>query len=78
MPVLPSSAMRDGSYYEFWYTFLPAAPGRSMSETGFLGSRIMQHKMDSIEGFTKKYQVHRLVYDESYQYVQTAIVAKPS
>lgn len=49
-----------------------------MSETGFLGSRIMQHKMDSIEGFTKKYQVHRLVYDESYQYVQTAIVAKPS
>ena len=41
--------------------------------TGYLGRRIIQHKIDSIEGFTKKYQIHRLVYYESYQYVQTAI-----
>jgi putative endonuclease len=41
--------------------------------TGYLGDRIMQHKIDSIEGFTKKYKVHRLVYYESYQYVMTAI-----
>jgi putative endonuclease len=41
--------------------------------TGYLGARITQHKVDSIEGFTKKYKVHRLVYYESYQYVQTAI-----
>jgi len=33
----------------------------------------MQHKIDSIEGFTKKYKVHRLVYYESYEHVMTAI-----
>ena len=33
----------------------------------------MQHKMDSIEGFTKKYTVHRLVYYESYRYVLNAM-----
>lgn len=33
----------------------------------------MQHKIDSIEGFTSKYKIHRLVFYESYQYVQSAI-----
>jgi putative endonuclease len=33
--------------------------------TGYFDRRIMQHKMDTIEGFTKKYQVHRLVYYET-------------
>jgi hypothetical protein len=41
--------------------------------TGFFEQRIHQHKYDSIEGFTRKYQVHRLVYYESYQDVQVAI-----
>jgi putative endonuclease len=35
--------------------------------------RIHQHKYDSIEGFTKKYQCHRLVYYESHQDVHVAI-----
>ena len=35
--------------------------------------RIMQHKMDTIEGFTKKYQVHRLVYYESFDHAANAI-----
>jgi putative endonuclease len=33
--------------------------------TGYFDRRIMQHKMDTIEGFTKKYQVHRLLYYET-------------
>src|SRR5215472_12126383 len=41
--------------------------------TGFFTRRILQHKYDSIEGFTKKYQCHRLVYYESHQDVQVAI-----
>jgi putative endonuclease len=66
--------MRDGSYYEFWVYILTSRSGTLyVGVTGFLGSRILQHKIDSIESFTKKYQVHRLVYYESYQYVQTAI-----
>jgi predicted GIY-YIG superfamily endonuclease len=29
--------------------------------TSYLGPRIMQRKIDSIEGFTKKYKFHRLL-----------------
>jgi len=73
-PVLLSFAMRDGDYYEFWVYILASRTGKLyIGVTGNLGPRIMQHKMDVIEGFTKKYKVHRLVYYESYQYVQAAI-----
>ena len=41
--------------------------------TGLFTRRIHQHKYDSIEGFTKKYQCHRLVYYESHQDVEVAI-----
>ena len=66
--------MRDGSYYEFWVYILTSRTGTLyIGVTGYLGTRIKQHKIDSIEGFTKKYKVHRLVYYESYQYVLNAI-----
>jgi putative endonuclease len=74
MPVLPSLAVRYGSYYEFWVYILTSRTGTLYAGvTGYLGTRIMQHKIDSIEGFTKKYKVHRLVYYESYEHVMTAI-----
>jgi putative endonuclease len=41
--------------------------------TGYFDRRIMQHKMDTIEGFTKKYQVHRLVYYETFDHAAKAI-----
>jgi putative endonuclease len=41
--------------------------------TGYIDRRISQHKMDSIEGFTKKYKIHRLVYYETFDYVLNAI-----
>lgn len=66
--------MRDGSHYQFWVYILTSRSGTLYTGvTGFLDRRIIQHKIDSIEGFTKKYQVHRLVYYETYQHVQTAI-----
>jgi len=72
--VLPSLPMRDGSYYEFWVYILTSRSGTLyVGVTGYLGTRIIQHKIDSIEGFTKKYKVHRLVYYESYEHVMTAI-----
>ena len=74
MPVLRSFAMRDGYSYRFWVYILTSRSGTLYTGvTGYLGTRIMQHKIDSIEGFTKKYQVHRLVFYETYQNVQTAI-----
>jgi putative endonuclease len=66
--------MRDGIFYKFWVYILSSHSGTLyVGITGFFEQRIHQHKYDSIEGFTKKYQCHRLVYYESYQDVQVAI-----
>src|SRR5262245_64412374 len=66
--------MRDGFHYKFWVYILSSRSGTLyVGITGFFSRRIHQHKYDSIEGFTRKYQCHRLVYYESYQDVQVAI-----
>jgi putative endonuclease len=66
--------VRDGLHYKFWVYILSSRSGTLyIGITGFFDQRIHQHKYDSIEGFTKKYQCHRLVYYESYQDVQAAI-----
>lgn len=41
--------------------------------TGDLARRIYMHKQRSIKGFTKRYEVDRLVYVETYGYVHDAL-----
>ena len=41
--------------------------------TSDLIKRIFEHKSDFVEGFTKKYQVHNLVYFEVTESVESAI-----
>jgi len=41
--------------------------------TSDLPKRIYQHKNDSVDGFTRKYRVHRLVYFELYADMVSAI-----
>lgn len=41
--------------------------------TNNLHRRLHEHKMEQIEGFTKKYHVHKLVYFEEYTNVNDAI-----
>ena len=41
--------------------------------TGNIKKRIFEHKNDVNDGFTKKYNVHKLVYLERYREVTTAI-----
>ena len=41
--------------------------------TSDLFSRVSLHKQDLIEGFTKRYSVHRLVYYEIHDTMETAI-----
>jgi putative endonuclease len=41
--------------------------------TGDIFHRALQHKSGEIEGFTKKYHISRLVYYESFKYVNNAI-----
>jgi putative endonuclease len=42
--------------------------------TSHLIQRIWQHKNNFIEGFTKEYSVHRLVYFELHQTMESAIL----
>ncbi|HXX99272.1 MAG TPA: GIY-YIG nuclease family protein [Candidatus Limnocylindrales bacterium] len=41
--------------------------------TGDLETRIFQHKAKLAEGFTKKYNIHRLVYFEAFGDIRDAI-----
>ncbi len=67
-------SMRNGFHYKFWVYILSSRSGTLyVGVTGFFERRIYQHKYDTIEGFTQKYQCHRLVHYESYQDVQVAI-----
>ena len=42
--------------------------------TSDLVKRCYEHKGDTIEGFTKKYQVHSLVYYEAHDDIREAII----
>ncbi|MEQ9447850.1 MAG: GIY-YIG nuclease family protein [Rhodospirillaceae bacterium] len=41
--------------------------------TNDLIRRVHEHRTDAAEGFTKKYQVHRLVYFETTESIESAI-----
>lgn len=41
--------------------------------TSNLQKRIYEHKMNIIEGFTKKYSIHLLVYYETHEAIESAI-----
>ncbi len=42
--------------------------------TSNLIQRIWQHKNNQVEGFTKKYNVHTLVYYEQHEMMESAII----
>ena len=42
--------------------------------TADLLHRVSEHKAGDIDGFTKKYHVHILVYYEQFQYIEDAII----
>ena len=59
-----------------YYVYILANEKRGTLYTGItnnLRRRAYEHKNDIIEGFTKKYRVHRLVYFERFRDVRAAI-----
>jgi putative endonuclease len=42
--------------------------------TNNIARRVWQHQQGLVEGFTKRYNVHRLVYCESFEHPQDAIL----
>lgn len=57
-----------------YYVYILASKSRVLyvGVTGSLTARVMQHKSGE-EGFTAKYRITRLVYYETFQYVNSAI-----
>jgi putative endonuclease len=59
----------------YWVYILAGKIGGTLyiGVTNELVRRVYQHRMDLIDGFTKQYGVHRLVYYEQYNDIRDAI-----
>ena len=64
--------MREDKRY---YVYIMASRSLTLytGVTGDIFHRALQHKAGEIEGFTKKYHINRLVYYETFKYVNNAI-----
>ncbi len=59
---------------KYWIYVMASLSGTLyVGVTGDLDKRVCEHKIDLIDGFTKKYQCHKLVYFEEYGDVDQAI-----
>jgi len=73
MSVLLFPAMREGRFYKFWVYIIASRTGTLYTGmSGFVDTRIAQHKSGEMDGFTKKYKCDRLVYHEQYDDVYVA------
>jgi len=60
----------------YWVYILASRIGGTLyiGVTNNLVRRVYEHRMDLVEGFTKQYGVHRLVYFEQYDSIEQAIL----
>lgn len=61
----------------YYYVYILASKQNGTLYVGLTNNllkRTFEHKQDFAEGFTKKYQVHRLVYYEMHQSISEAIL----
>ena len=58
-----------------YHVYIMASKGRVLyvGITGFLRARMLQHKAGATDGFTQRYHITRLVYYETFRYVNNAI-----
>jgi putative endonuclease len=58
-----------------YYVYILSSKGRVLyvGMTGFLAARVLQHKSRETDGFTRRYNVDRLVYYKVFRYVNNAI-----
>jgi putative endonuclease len=64
--------MREEKRY---YVYIMASRSLTLytGVTGDIYHRALQHKAGEVEGFTRKYHVNRLVYCETFKYVNNAL-----
>jgi len=73
VPAIPlRGALRMRQYYVY---ILASRPGGTLyvGVTNDLVRRIYEHKNGFVEGFTKRYNIHRLVYFEVYSSIHDAL-----
>ena len=60
----------------YWVYILASRLGGTLyiGVTNNLVRRVYEHRMGLVDGFTKKYATHRLVYFEQYSEIEAAIV----
>ena len=58
-----------------YYVYILASKSRRLyiGITGFLMARVLQHKSGETASFTRRYNIDRLVYCESFRYVNNAL-----
>lgn len=61
-----------------YYVYIMANQSRTLyiGVTGNIKKRVHQHKQKLVDGFTKKYNIDRLVYYEAFDDVNSAIAAE--
>lgn len=62
---------------KYYYVYILASKRNGtlyIGVTNNLIKRVYQHKNNLIKGFTKKYQIHKLVYFEQYANIKDAIL----
>src|SRR5262249_31221066 len=71
-----SLRMTDNRHAMVYHTYILASASGVLyiGVTNHLERRGLQHKLGETRGFTKKYEVHRLVYFEEFGDVRNAIV----
>ena len=65
-----------GLLNKYSFVYMMCSNSRRTLYTGscaLLQDRVYQHKKGLVDGFTKKYKCHRLVYFESFAYIGDAI-----
>jgi len=67
--------MKQFKEYHFWIYILfdEKAKATYIGMTNCLERRMLEHKREAVEGFSKDKHIHKLAYYEHYQYVNDAI-----
>ena len=67
--------MREFKEYNFWVYILfnERAKATYIGMTNCLERRILEHKRESVSGFSKEKHLHKLAYYEHFKYVDDAI-----
>jgi len=67
--------MRAFKEYHFWVYILfdERAKATYIGMTNNINRRMLEHKREAIEGFTKEKHIHKLAYYEHHKYVNDAI-----